>query len=207
MSKFKVASLLATVALLMSGTACFADSVAVTPAVGWTVGTDTSSFTIGWQFTVNSPVDVTGLGYYAGLGTLNDNHSIGIFNSKGNLIDSAIVPAGGGTLNKGFLFVNAPVELSAGAYTIGGASIGSSDPVITTTTSTIAIPEITLGESVYSYGTSLTLPTTAAPGFTFLGPDFETAAPVPEPSTWLLLGTGLLAMAIFGKKIFAEEKA
>src|SRR5437868_540703 len=61
------------------------------PAIGYDTYTEGSTagqdVTVGWQFTITSPVAITGLGYYdyASDGLLS-NHDVGIFDTSGNLL-------------------------------------------------------------------------------------------------------------------------
>ena len=72
--------------------------------------------TIGWEFSTNSAITVTSLGFFDDLQDgLLQSHEVGIF-SAGTLLASAIIPAGtGATLINQFRWVAiAPLGLSAG---------------------------------------------------------------------------------------------
>jgi len=219
MVKYKIL-VVALVAFLAGASTCFADSVALTPSSSFLTSYDSAdSFTIGWQFTVNSPVTVTGLGYYGGglSDILATSHDVGIFDSNGNLLVSATIPAGGGTLDDGFLFVSGfpKPTLTSGTYVIGAESMKSADSVVVEAAGLSTISQITVNNpALISLGsTALTLPTQDNSGtdpftgmeFTYFGPNFE-VTPVPEPSTWLLFGTGLLALAFFGRRLLSTGK-
>ncbi len=181
---------------------CFADSIAVTPISPLNVVSDsTQNFTIGWQFTVTSPVTVTELGYYDpnAKGKLKSNHDVGIFASDGTLLLSATITAGKHTTDDDFAFVAVPsFILSDGTYVIGGDSFDSNDPFIFAASSLSPIPQITLGETgLFTFGSVFTLPASNQPGAMYMGPDFEVAsiAAVPESSAFSMLFCVLISFA------------
>jgi hypothetical protein len=146
--------------------------------------TNVESTNLGWEFTVNSPVTVWGLGYYdytadsglAGLsnscctaapqtsGGLTETHQVGIYNSSGVLVTSATVPAGtAGILVNDFRYVSiAPaVTLAPGSYVIvatqeNTGSEAATDPVVYTFSTFNTIPQITVpgGGSTYTWSGS-----------------------------------------------------
>lgn len=104
----------------------FAATIACDFTGGSTDGT--SVITLGYSFTVNSPVRVTDLGYwdFANDG-FSSSHQIGIWDTSGALLTSTTIAAGpSGTLLNGFRYVSlaTPLGLAAGDYVIGG-NIGS----------------------------------------------------------------------------------
>ncbi len=160
------------------------------------------STTLGWVFDVNESISVTALGYYdGGSDGLFEEHSVGIFDGSGNLISSALIPAGvSGQLDGGFRYIEiTPFSLMPGSYT-AAATIGSvaSDPVpyfgTFNTISQITIPE---GASRYTeIGTYISLsypdlkwPINSPYSF-YLGPNFKIAA-VPIPSAIWFFMAGL----------------
>lgn len=190
---------------VMIGSLCFADSIAVTPVNPYNVVSDPNqNFTIGWQFTVTSPVTVTELGYYdpAADGELTSNHEVGIFGSDGSLLLSAIITAGKYNTEDGFAFVSVPsFTLGNGTYVIGGGSFDSSDLFIFSASSLAPIPQITLGKTgLFTFGSVFTLPVSNAASATYMGPDFEvaSAAAVPESSSLPMLICATLSLAFAG---------
>ena len=184
---------------------CHADEIAVLPGTGGSTNhawNGSGSSTIGYQFTVNSPVTVTELGFYVPQGSLADNHQVGIWTSGGTLLVSATVPAATSpTLLDGFDFVPVtPITLGTGQYVIGAeGNSTSTDQFTFGKTGSITISSITLGVSVsaeFGPPNTLTFPTVQPTDFAtegYFGPDFLVA--VPEPSTISLACLGVLALA------------
>ena len=184
---------------------CHADEIAVLPGTGGQTNhawNGIGSTTGGYQFTVNSPVTVTELGFFVPQGSLADNHQVGIWTSGGTLLVSATVPAATSpTLLDGFDFVPVtPITLGTGSYVIGAeGNTMSTDQFTFGKTGSITISSITLGVSVSAeFGpvNTLTFPTVQPTDFAtegYFGPDFLVA--VPEPSTISLACLGVLAWA------------
>lgn len=205
----KLAIVIAGFAIISS--LCFADSIAVAPIDPLNVVSDsTQNFTVGWQFTVTSPVTVTELGYYDPnpKGKLKSNHDVGIFASDGTLLLSTTISAGKHTTEDDFAFVAVPSFILAdGTYVIGGDSFDSDDPFIFSASSLSPIPQITLGETgLFTFGSVFTLPTSNEPGATYMGPDFEVAsvASVPESSTFAMLFCALMSVG-FAASAFRRQ--
>src|SRR5258707_2309265 len=116
-------------ALTVSQTSTAA-TIAVEPGSGGIQSADygVANITIGWGFTLTSPLTVTDLGYFDGDSGLADPHPVGIWDSNGNLVAMATVPSGAAaTLMNGFRFVPiTPVVLGIGAFRIGGYANGTS---------------------------------------------------------------------------------
>lgn len=170
---------------------------------------------LGWTFTTNSSITVTGLGYYDyqqdGFAT---GHQVGIFDSQGTLLTSAYLsPGTDAGLDGFFRYVSiVPVTLSAGqtfivAGTTGGDydlwAYGNGDGILQwpatvpllglSADSRIAIdPE----GALYQYDTSgvLKSPANHYGNYTiYAGPNFVIAS-VPLPSSLLLLIPGFLGL-------------
>ncbi len=180
--------------LVLVSSLSFADSVALTPGFPANVISQPgSNLTYGWQFTVTSPITVTGLGYFA-VPLLLNNHEVGIFSSGGSLLLSATIPAGNYLNNvingDDFAFVSvSSFTLADGIYVIAGGSFDSGDGAIYSASSLSTIPEITLGQTgLYASGSTFSFPTLTNPGGPFLGPNFEVeSTTVPEPSSFTML--------------------
>lgn len=185
-----------------------ADSIAVIPGTG---GSENAAYNyngnFGWIFTLSSSVTVTGLGYFdANSDGLSDAYPVGIFDTSGNLLTSATVPAGtGGTLLDGFRFVPASLVLGPGTYEIGAyyASIDL-DNFLFGESGSVTIPGLTLGSAFTEMGNSLayTVINAGNPSFAtqgYFGPNF-TVSSVPEPTTLALAGLGGLAALVVARR-------
>jgi hypothetical protein len=172
---------------------------------------------VGWQFNVLSPITVTDLEWFDPTGTgLNLAHTVGIWNPAGGLVTSAMIPAGAAAgLDGMFRFVLVtPVALPVGSgYIVGGENFaastdrlacgsgdgGSCDGLLTQTLDArLSFVNATFG------GPGFTRPTffsSAHEGF--YGPSFSV---VPEPSTMLLLGIGLLMFGVLLRRRSKEDK-
>ena len=117
------------VAWKLSGLACAVPVLTVPGGAGNTGPTGT---TVGWEFLTTGDLSVTSFGYFdANFDGLRSSHEVGIWNSGGVLLGSAIVPSGtAGTPINNFRFVAvAPIFLAAGQiYRIGGFSDTSTPP-------------------------------------------------------------------------------
>jgi hypothetical protein len=186
---------------LTAGQPSIASTIAVLPGSGGFQNPTFGNTTLGWGFSLVDPVTVTDLGYFDGNGGLTDAHPVGIWNSVGTLIAEATVPSGStASLVSGFRFVPiAPVVLGPGAYSIGGASLTSPDPVRFDVSSVTTVAGLSFGPAhLFTQANSLTLPTTPVPEFVdgYFGPDFMVSGPVttiPEPDD---IGVSLLGLAI-----------
>lgn len=180
----------------MSGIAnqAFADVI----AMSFTAGTefpyvsDPLPNTVGWEFTLSSPVTVTSLGFYDfdDDGLVND-HDVSIWDSSANVVVSASVTTSGWS-DAGYFWESVtPVTLSAGTYRIGAAIYGD-DYYYSGASSVITATPVTYSGGVYAVG-SFDYPDNLSSNNGRFGPNFTFTA-VPEPATMLLLGTGLAVL-------------
>lgn len=164
---------------------------------------------VGWQFNVLTSLTATDLEWYdptrSGLSTA---HTVGIWNSAGVLLTSAMIPAGATAgLDGMFRFVLVtPVVLSVGnGYVVGGENFATNTDRLACGTGgglcdgllmQTLDPRLSFVNATFSnIGSGFTDPTKfSAAHEGFYGPSFSASA-VSEPSSLLLLGSGVLGLA------------
>ncbi len=175
-----------------------ADTVALTFSGGTTYAyvTDPLPNTIGWQFQLSAPVIVTQLGFFdVGGNGLLANHDVAIWDVATQMQLAVGTVTNAGTYSDGFYWVSIPsVLLSAGTYRIG-AGVNNDDWYYTQTASILTAGPVTYMGGVHLLGGFGYPADTGFQGANGrFGPDFQFQN-VPEPSSFLLIGSGLLGVA------------
>lgn len=172
-----------------------------------------STESAGWEFTVTSSISVVDLGLYDGQeGGLVISHQVGIWNSSGTLLVSGTVAPGDPLVNQFRYTPVAPTILAPGTYDIGASyglldGIPDPDGYVANTSNFLTAPEIKFVQAEFTAPISagLTDPKEISASFFsngMFGPNFEfnSDTAVPEPSTMLLYGLGLIGIAAYGLK-------
>ncbi|NOY29950.1 MAG: DUF4082 domain-containing protein [Planctomycetes bacterium] len=177
------------------------------------ISSDNRTWTAGGRFFANSPVTVAALGFIDTDGSLAIDHEVGLWSDAGVLLASVDVPAGtSAPLVEGFRWVNltTPIVLAAGTYRIGAEVVeDSGDRWYNATQGTITQnPDLIIlangvNQPVTSAlgATGLTFPnfTYSGQNTLFVAANLSTVA-IPEPSSVVLMGLGLLGMIGFGRR-------
>jgi hypothetical protein len=180
------------------------------PAVsftGVTTNFSNGSWSLGWEFSTNTAINVSALGFYdaaltggsVGLGNCSGCGEVGIYDSTGTLLVSGLVNTSGSQVGD-FLYVSVPTTLlGAGQNYYVAAETGNADYTWNPTGLGVD-PNINYITSVFTFSSTLAFPSAIDPAVTgYFGANFqETAAVVatPEPSSLLLLATGWLAAGV-----------
>lgn len=179
-------------------------SLTATPIISFDAGTGSNggqnNQSVGWQFNVTQSLTVTGLGWFDDGGDgLAVSHTVGIWDSAGTLLASILVPAGTTAPLDGQYRMVAitPIVLGIGdGYIVGGENFANNTERLAFNVTMTVDPRITFFDATFSgVGSGFVRPTEFSVAETgFFGPMFAVDN-VPEPSTWALITSGLLAAA------------
>jgi hypothetical protein len=190
----KLLALFAVALLSLSASAAKADTLGISFTAPGSSFNNGSGYSLGYAFTANNAFTINALGYYDN-GRLTETHHVGLYNSTGTLLASATV-TGAGTQIGFFNFTSIPgVSVVAGqSYQIVGTT-GFVDPYAFNTIGFTTDPNITFGSDRWEYGNTLAFGSHSDGINGYFGANFKegSTSPVPEPSSLILLGTGLVS--------------
>lgn len=165
---------------------------------------------VGWRFNVLNSYTLNWLGWYdQSQDGLGHSHVVGIWDPQGILLTSANLPAGTGpALDGQYRAVPVtPLILSPGSgYIIGGLNFSGSGDRLAYNVDFVINSNLSFSDAMYSdLGGSLVRPTFESGAVNgFFGPMFGYSdAQIPEPSTALLLGSGLLIAGLLRRRFHA----
>jgi hypothetical protein len=194
------AAVVAVAILAVSATAANAAPMSAieftNPGLDFTNG----AWSLGWKFTVNNQIIVTSLGFYDDGGNgLTQSHDVGLYDTAGNL-QGQVTVTNADPLIGHFRYhdLAAPLTLPAGGDFIVTAETGSENYTWATTGFTVD-PNINYIDDRFISSSTLAFPTNSS-GFNgtdgnngWFGANFQ-FTPVPEPTSFVLLGIGLVGL-------------
>ncbi len=191
-------------ALVATMTANAAPIIGLTTTPGSTVANN-GDWVLGYSFQVNSAISVVSLGVYDHQANgLTGSHTVGLWNSSGTLLASAVVPSGtGATLDSSYRFTSITgVPLTVGqTYFVGATKLTSDgDQWLQDPSTLVAAPQISYVSRQFQFYTgTLVFPGLAGSGTTgYFGGNFQfEVTAVPEPATLAVFG-GIALAGVFG---------
>lgn len=166
---------------------------------------DSRAYTLGYQFTLSTSVNVNALGYWND--GQSNNHQVGLWTSAGTLLASTTVLSTDQLVGN-FLYDDiTTLTLGPGSYVIAGEFLGDGDPFPHLAQGVTRISGLTWDHDLQLSGGGLNFPTLATGGaygdngillVTFSVGD---ANGVPEPISLALVGIGLAGIAMCRRKV------
>jgi hypothetical protein len=156
-----------------------------------------SGATIGWEFSIASPITVSALGVWEDGDGMSDSHDVGIWTSPGGSLIVSTTVTSANPLTNGFRYASiTPTVLPAGSYVVGSymptsADLGAADASYAT------VSQVNYVQNLYLYGSGFTIPTThwaTYDGGNF-GANFIIGQQVPTTPEW---GIVVLAVLLAG---------
>lgn len=166
----------------------------------------TGDATLGYEFSVNSTVSITELGYFDFQSDgFAASHTVGIWDAMGALLASTTLASGmSGTLIDGFRYqsLTSALTLGVGTYRIGGTNGGMADVYSQFRNVTNNTPFLTHGQSYVGWGAGLSRPTTTYDDAgAYFGPNMIVSpAAVPVPAALPLLLAGIAGLGLMGRR-------
>ena len=157
--------------------------------------------TLGYAFTVSSPISVTSLGLFDFQNNgLAQSHAVTIWTSTGTQLLQITIPAGtGATLTDGFRYVSTvPFLLVPGTYTIGGFYAGDSDFSLEAAASITGASGLSYLGSRSAFGFTFPSGDAIAVVNSYFGPNFQFITGVGVPTHDSGSTVSLLGFALFG---------
>jgi hypothetical protein len=156
----------------------------------------------GWTFQPLTDIDVTALGAFDYIVPANGVLEVGLWDANGTLLASGTVSAASTSVNQSLYDSITPVMLTAGqtyylaAYSAASLQFYDAGPDANPSYGNVTMsPEIQLGVIAYTPDAGFAFPSTTegSQDDAIIAPNFKFEA-VPEPSTFYLLGGGLIIL-------------